>query len=103
MTAGVYQKLQQATARNNANEGEWIPVGEHGQGPRGTKEQTSAQKASGNKDGQNGSKESEREQHQHEQARELQQAASSNDNKREWTNDGGPNNDVMSSYKVKQV
>jgi hypothetical protein len=55
------RKRQQATARNDANEGEWTQVGERGQGSRGTKEQTSAQKASGNKDGQNGSKESERE------------------------------------------
>jgi hypothetical protein len=39
------RKLQQATASNDANEGEWTPVGERGQGPRGTKEQTSAQKA----------------------------------------------------------
>jgi hypothetical protein len=92
------RKRQQETASNDANEGEWTQVGERGQGPRGTKELNSAQKASGNKDGQNGSKESKREQQQHEQARKLQQAASSND-KREWV--GGHDNDGMSSYKVK--
>jgi hypothetical protein len=95
------RKLQQATAINDANEGEWTQVGERDQWTRGTKEQTIAQKGSGHKDGQNGSKESEREQHQHEQERKLQKALSSNDNKREWTNGGGPDNDGMSSYKVK--
>jgi hypothetical protein len=92
------RKRQQASSSNDANEGEWTQVGERGQGSRRTKEQTSAQKASGNKDGQNCSNESEREQHQYEQARKLQQAASSND-KREQV--GGHDNDGMSSYKVK--
>jgi hypothetical protein len=31
------RKLKQATVSNDANEGEWTPVGERGQGPRGTK------------------------------------------------------------------
>jgi hypothetical protein len=93
------RKRQQATSSNDDNEGEWTQVGERGQGSRGTKEQTNVQKASGNKDGQNGSKASERDHHQHKQARKLQQAASSND-KREWG--GGPDNDGMSSYKVKK-
>jgi hypothetical protein len=92
------RKRQQETANNDANEGEWTQVGERGQGPRGTKELHSAHNASGNKDGQNGSKESERVHQQHEQARTLQQAASSND-KRERVR--GHDNDRMSSYKVK--
>jgi hypothetical protein len=57
-------KLQQETASNESNDGEWTQVGDRGQGLRGTKETNSSQKASGNKDGQNGSKESEREQKQ---------------------------------------
>jgi hypothetical protein len=90
-------KLQQETD-SNANYGEWTQVGDRGQGPREMKETNRTQKASGNKDGQNGSKESEREQQQHEQARKLQQAPNSND-KRERI--GGHDNDGMSSYKVK--
>jgi hypothetical protein len=93
------RKLQQETASNDANEGEWTQVGERDQGPRGTKELNSAHKASGNKDGQNVSKESDREQQQHEQARILQHAANSND-KRERV--GGHDNDGMSRYKVKR-
>jgi hypothetical protein len=31
-------KLQQETASNDANDGEWTQVGYRGQGPRGTKE-----------------------------------------------------------------
>jgi hypothetical protein len=45
------RKLQQETASNDVNEGEWAHVGVRSQGPRGTKELNSAQKASGNKDG----------------------------------------------------
>jgi hypothetical protein len=38
-------KRQHTRASNDANEQEWTQVGERGQGSRGTKEQTSAQKA----------------------------------------------------------
>jgi hypothetical protein len=91
-------KLQQETASNDPNDGERTQVGDRGQGLRGTKETNSTQKSSGNKDGQNGSKESEREQQHHEQSRKLQQAPNSN-GKRERI--GGHDNDGMSSYKVK--
>jgi hypothetical protein len=80
-------KLQHETTSNDANDGEWTQVGDLGQGPRGTKETSSAQKASGNKDIQNGSKESEREKQQHEQSRKLQQAPNSNE-KRERGSEG---------------
>jgi hypothetical protein len=91
-------KLQQETASNDANDGEWTQVGDRGQGPRGTKETNSTHKASGNKDGQNGSKESERKQQQHEQALKLQQPPNSNDRRERI---GGHDNDGMPSYKVK--
>jgi hypothetical protein len=92
------RKLQQETASNDVNDGEWTQVGDRGQGPQVMKQTNSAQKASGNEDRKNGSKESEREQQQHEQARELQQAVNSNDKRGRV---GGYDNDGISSYKVK--
>jgi hypothetical protein len=75
-------------------------VGERGQGPRGMKEKTSVQKTSGNKDGQNGSKDSEIEHQQHDQARKLQQAASRND-KKAWVE--APTKMVCQDTQLKQV
>jgi hypothetical protein len=59
-------KLQQGKASNDANDGGWTQVGDRGQGIRGTGKMDTESKR--NKEGQNGSKESEREQQQHEQA-----------------------------------